>query len=181
MVDVTLDKGESRSLKAAFQKKNSGTGNGGVLRHLLVIAAVTVLALDAAEFISLGIVKQVLGLKVVKVKEFIKTSAVYEKAKTQMAEKEQEFTTLSLELTGLRLQSNWLTGERDKLTKEADDKQNQINAMTGERDAVTGERDTLKKELQDLTAQIANLNKQIDEATVERTDKAKSETVSKKV
>lgn len=168
MVDVKLDVGDSPSLKAGFKKK-SGIGICRVLVYLLMIGGVTILALDAAELISLGIVEGVMGLKVMKVEELTNLKASHEK---QLADMEEQLTRLSAENDGLRSQVIQVTDERNSLIVAGDDKQNQVNAVSGERDTLAGERDALKKQLEDLTPQIADLKTKVEKATSEKTGEA---------
>jgi septal ring factor EnvC (AmiA/AmiB activator) len=166
MVDVKLDVGDTPSLKAAYKKDKESGNICCFLLYLLIICTVTVLAMDAAELVSLGIVKNVMGLKVMKVEEFTKMNAVFE---TGLAEKKMKVTTLSAENDGLRNQVIQVTDERNSLTSARDDKENQINAVTAERDALAGERDSLKKQVEDVTSKISDLKQK---ATTETTDKA---------
>jgi peptidoglycan hydrolase CwlO-like protein len=166
MVDVKVDVHDSPSSKGL--KKKSRTGACRVLMYLLLVGAVAILALDAAELISLGIVSGVMGLKVMKVDEFASMTSANEEAKKKLAEKERQVKAGLEERDGLKGQVDKLTGELDSLKKAAADKQNQI-------DAVTGERETLKKELKDLSAEkdglkkeAADKQKHIDAVTEER-------------
>jgi chromosome segregation ATPase len=162
MVDVKLDVGDS-----PFKKK-SGTGICRVLMYLLLIGAVAILALDAAEFISLGIVSGVMGLKVMKVEDFTSMTAAHEITKTQLEEQERKVKAGLEERDGLKGQVKKFNGELDNLKKAAADKQSEINA-------VTGEVETLKKQLKDLSAErdglkkaAADNEKKIDAVTEER-------------
>jgi chromosome segregation ATPase len=132
--------------------------------YLLLIGAVTILALDAAELISLGIVSGVMGLKVMKAEDFTKMTTSFE---TQLAEAEKRHTELLGERGGLMNQVSQLTEESKNLRQAGDEKQNQINAVTGERDALTGERDALKKQLDDLIAERDKLEQAMVEKTAE--------------
>jgi hypothetical protein len=128
MVDVKLDIGDYPSLKMAFHKKKSGPSIVNVLMYLMLIAAVLVLAFDAAEF-----VKIFLGLKILKAEEFIKMTAAYE---TQLAQKIHLFNVISSERDDLLNQVKGLMDECNAMSQAGHDKENHINNLTGERDAV---------------------------------------------
>jgi chromosome segregation ATPase len=140
-----------------MSKKKDSSNVCVVLSYLLLIGALAFLALDAMEFISLGIVKDVMGLKVLKTEEFVNITTAFESTKKTLADKEFQLTTVSGERDGLRGQVTALTGEREDLKNQVNDKNNQINT-------VTRERDDLNSKLEVLTAERDGLKKQIEEA-----------------
>jgi chromosome segregation ATPase len=167
MVDVKLDVGDTSSLKAGFKKK-SGTGICRVLMYLLLIGTVTILTLDAAEFITLGIVKDVMGLKVMEMEAFTNMTSAHEKAKTQLVEKERQVKAGSEERDGLKGQVDKFKGEVDNLKKAAADKQKEISAVTGERETLKKENKGLSAEKDVLKKAVADNEKKIYALTQER-------------
>ena len=156
MVDVKLDVGGSTAYKAV-NKKNNSSDICGVLSYLLLIGVLAFLALDAMEFISLGIVKDVMGLKVLKTEEFVNMTSTLATTKKALTDKESQLKTVTSERDDLKGQVSTLTGERDGLNNQIGEKDGQINT-------VTAERDDLKTKLEVLTAERDGLKKQVEDA-----------------
>jgi septal ring factor EnvC (AmiA/AmiB activator) len=172
MVDVKLDVGGTTAYKAVNKKTNS-SNVCGILSYLLLISALAFLALDAMEFISLGIVKDVMGLKVLKTEEFLNITTAFETTKKALAEKETSLKTVSGEIDALKGRVNAVTGERDGLNNQVSEKDNQIKALTEERD-------DFKTKLEGMTAERDGLKKQIEEAAKKAEEEKKDETSDKK-
>ena len=170
MVDVKLDVGGSTAFKAASKKTNS-SNICGVLSYLLLIGALAFLALDAMEFISLGIVKDVMGLKVMKTEEFVNMTTTLATTKKTLADKETQLKTITSERDTLKGQVTSLEGERDGLKNQVSEKDNQINTLTGERDDI-------KSKLEVMTAERDGLKKQVD-AAAEAAKKAEADDKTK--
>lgn len=171
MVDVKLDVGGSTAYKAV-NKKNNSSDICGVLSYLLLIGVLAFLALDAMEFISLGIVKDVMGLKVLKTEEFVNMTSTLETTKKALTDKESQLKTVTSERDDLKGQVSTLTAERDGLN-------NQISEKDGQISAVTTERDELKTKFDVLTAERDGLKKQVDDAAAAKKAEADTKTTTK--
>lgn len=171
MVDVKLDVGGSTAYKAV-NKKNNSSDICGVLSYLLLIGVLAFLALDAMEFISLGIVKDVMGLKVLKTEEFVNMTSTLETTKKALTDKESQLKTVTSERDDLKGQVSTLTAERDGLN-------NQIGEKDGQISAVTTERDELKTKFDVLSAERDGLKKQVDDAAAAKKAEADTKTTTK--
>jgi len=160
MVDVKLDVDSNPLNKLAGSKKNSSFSVCSFLIYLAFVAGFVVIGLDAAEFISLGIVKDVMGLKVMKYEEYDTIASSLdslkkevEEAKASVQMKDTELAAKNTAVTDMTNKFNAANTEKAAIQQQVDEKQNALNAVTAEKDALTNQLAEEKAKVTALTTE----------------------------
>jgi septal ring factor EnvC (AmiA/AmiB activator) len=146
-------------------------GSCSTLFLVVLIAGIAFLGLDAAEYLSLGIVKGVMKLKVLTTEDYdtltgdlSQKTKELDETKAKLASKEQEVQKLA----PLQNQVNTLTAERDKANKELADVKKQVNDLTGQKDEA-------QKEVAKLKTSVEEITKQLEEANAKNAEREEKE------
>mmetsp|Transcript_5215 Transcript_5215/g.6338 ORF Transcript_5215/g.6338 Transcript_5215/m.6338 type:complete len:194 (+) Transcript_5215:71-652(+) len=162
MVDVKLDVGDNplNKLTGNPTRKASSFSVCNCLIYLTCLAGLAVIGLDAAEFISLGIVKDVMGLKVMKYEEYNGMATSLDELKKELEEvkknvqsKQSELEAKTKELEDMTQKFNTANTEKTTFQNQVTEKENAVNAANAEKTTLSEQLEEEKKKVADLTAE----------------------------
>mmetsp|Transcript_11130 Transcript_11130/g.24952 ORF Transcript_11130/g.24952 Transcript_11130/m.24952 type:complete len:145 (-) Transcript_11130:2828-3262(-) len=133
--------------------KNHGSCGAGECAiyfvYLSILAVCAVVALDALEYLSLGIVKDVLKMKVMSIEEFDQLSGDFEDTKKKLEDVTKQKEYFESSATTSQEDYNYLKIEKDKCNRA-------VGALARERDSLKDSKAELEKKLTSLEAKRDN-------------------------
>lgn len=162
MVDIRLEMLQERNhhgrTKLIVPKR--GCDKGSCVRYFIYISLVSlfgILVLDATEFISLGIVENVIGMKVMATNDYNVLVALANSSKTEVEQVETECNstqiekdTIQFDKDDFKAQLQNLTEEKERIQSEKDELETQVTSLTKERDSLLERLNGVKEHLDGL-------------------------------
>mmetsp|Transcript_1291 Transcript_1291/g.2694 ORF Transcript_1291/g.2694 Transcript_1291/m.2694 type:complete len:175 (-) Transcript_1291:1073-1597(-) len=134
--------------------KNHGSCGAGECAiyfvYLSILAVCAVVALDALEYLSLGIVKDVLKMKVMSIEEFDQLSGDFEDTKKKLEAVTKQKDIFESSMASFQTGYDHLKFEREKCNKA-------VGALSVERDSLKDTKKELEKKVATLEAELHNI------------------------